>query len=156
MRDPISKKNLDGYGAPIIPWEKVQKRLQQRITQAPKTGGPDRHTAWLATTNPDGKPYVMPVGMFVDDSFYFTSGPETRKAKNIARNPSSVITIATQDFDLVIEGPARRIVESAQLKRIAVAFAHEGWKPTVVKGGSQRSTVRRAQDRPVARVRSEA
>ena len=77
MKDPISKKNLDGYGAPIIPWEKVHKRLQQRITQAPKTGGPDRHTAWLATTNPDGKPHVMPVGvMFVDDAFYFTAGKD--------------------------------------------------------------------------------
>src|SRR5690349_16796169 len=26
LENPISKKNLDGYGAPIIPWEKVHKR----------------------------------------------------------------------------------------------------------------------------------
>ena len=131
MKDPISKKNLDGYGAPIIPWEKVHKRLQQRITQAPKTGGPDRHTAWLATTNPDGKPHVMPVGvMLVDDAFYFTAGPKTRKARNIARSPNSVITIATHDFDLVVEGPARRIVDSARLKRIAEAFTAEYSAPS--------------------------
>ena len=136
MTDPISRKNLDGYGAPIIPWEKVHKRLLQRISQAPNTGGPERHTAWLATTNPDGKPHVMPVGiMVVDGSFYFTSGPKTLKARNIARNPDSVITIATHDFDLVIEGPARRIVDSARLKRIAEAFAAGGWKPTVVEEG---------------------
>src|SRR5206468_7607111 len=61
LEEPISKRNLDGYGAPIIPWEKVQKRLHKGISQAPKTGGPDRHTAWLATVNPDGKPHVMPV-----------------------------------------------------------------------------------------------
>ena len=136
MKDPISKKNLDGYGAPIIPWEKVQKLLLQRIPQATKTGGPGRHTFWLATTNPDGKPHVMPVGIvFLDDCFYFTAGPRTRKAMNIARNPNTAITIATHDFDLVIEGPARRIVDSSRLKRIAEAFTHEGWKPTTVKEG---------------------
>ena len=136
MKDPISKKNLDGYGAPIIPWEKVHKLLLQRIPQATKTGGPGRHTFWLATTNPYGKPQGMPVGiMIVDDSFYFTSGPKTRKARNIAHNPNTVITIATQDFDLVIEGPARRVVDSARLKRIAEAFTEGGWKPTVVKEG---------------------
>jgi hypothetical protein len=78
----------------------------------------------------------MPVGvLFVDDAFYFTAGPKTRKARNIARNPNSVITIATHDFDLVVEGPARRIEDSTRLKRIAEAFTAAGWKPTVVKGG---------------------
>ncbi len=91
MKDPSSKKNLDGYGAPIIPWEKVHKRIQKGFTQAPKTGGPDRHTAWLATVRPDGKPHVMPIGvLFVDDAFYFNTGPKTLKARNIARDPSSV------------------------------------------------------------------
>ncbi len=136
MKDPISKKNLDGYGAPIIPWERVYGRMTKGFTQAPKTGGPDRHTAWLATVRPDGKPHVMPIGvLFVDDAFYFNTGPKTRKARNIARNPSSVITIATDDFDLVIQGPARRIVDAAHLQRIADAFKKQGWEPTVVKGG---------------------
>ncbi len=136
MKDPISKRNLDGYGAPIIPWEKVQKRLQRGISQAPKTGGPDRHTAWLATVRLDGKPHVMPVGiLYVDDAFYFNAGPKTRKARNIARNPNCVITIATHNFDLVVEGPATKIVDSAGLKRIADAYAKVGWIPTVVKGG---------------------
>jgi hypothetical protein len=78
----------------------------------------------------------MPVGvMFVDDAFYFTAGPKTRKAKNIERNSNSVITIATNDFDLVVEGPARRILDPSRLKRIAQAFTEGGWKPTVVKEG---------------------
>ncbi len=136
LKEPTSKKNLDGYGAPIIPWQKVRNRLQQKISQAPKTGGPDRHTAWLATSNPDGKPHVMPVGiLFIDDAFYFTSGPKTRKARNIAHNPDSVISIATHDFDLVVEGSATRVVDQAHLQRIADAFKKEGWEPTVVKGG---------------------
>jgi nitroimidazol reductase NimA-like FMN-containing flavoprotein (pyridoxamine 5'-phosphate oxidase superfamily) len=136
LKDPTSKKNLDGYGAPIIPWETVHKRMQNGFTQAPKTGGPGRHTAWLSTVRPDGKPHVMPIGvLFVDNAFYFNTGPKTRKARNIARNPSSVITIATDDFDLVIQGPARRIEDTAHLQRIADAFKKQGWEPTVVKGG---------------------
>jgi len=136
LKDPISKKNLDGYGAPIIPWEKVHKRMREGFTQAPKTGGPDRHTAWLATVRPDGKPHVMPIGvLFVDDAFYFNTGPKTRKARNIARNPSSVITLATDDFDLIVQGRSKRIVDPARLQRIADAFRKEGWEPTVVKGG---------------------
>jgi hypothetical protein len=78
----------------------------------------------------------MPVGiMYIDDAIYFTAGPKTRKAKNIAHNPDSVITVATHDFDLVVEGPATRVIDPARLKRIAEAFTAEGWKPTVVKGG---------------------
>src|SRR5438445_9445901 len=53
----------------------------ERNLSSSETGGPDRHTAWLATVNPDGRPHVMPVGtLYVDDTFYFTAGPKTRKA----------------------------------------------------------------------------
>jgi nitroimidazol reductase NimA-like FMN-containing flavoprotein (pyridoxamine 5'-phosphate oxidase superfamily) len=136
LKDPISKKNLDGYGAPIIQWEKVLKRMQQGFTQAPKTGGPGRHTAWLATVHPDGRPHVMPIGvLFIDDTFYFNTGPKSRKARNIARNPSCVITIATDDFDIIVQGPAKRIVDPGRLQGIAEAFKKGGWEPTVVEGG---------------------
>jgi hypothetical protein len=78
----------------------------------------------------------MPIGvLFVEDAFYFNTGPKTRKARNIARNPHCVITIATNYFDLVVEGPATRIVDHAGLRRIADAFKKQGWEPTVVKGG---------------------
>jgi len=134
LKEPISKKNLDGYGAPLIPWEKVRKRLHEGFTQAPKTGGPDRHTAWLATVRPDGRPHVMPVGiLLIDGTFYFTSGPKTRKAKNLTRNPNCVITLATHDFDFVVEGAALKVVDPAKLRQIADAYAKQGWKPTVVK-----------------------
>src|SRR2546430_1482904 len=31
-------------------WARVRERLDQGVTQPPGTGGPDRHTYWLATT----------------------------------------------------------------------------------------------------------
>jgi hypothetical protein len=62
-REPKTERNLDGYGAPLIPWTKVRERLEQGMTQAPGSGGPDRHTCWLATVRPDGRPHVMPLGV---------------------------------------------------------------------------------------------
>src|SRR6266545_2450271 len=136
VKDPVAEQNLDGYGAPLIPWAKVRARLEEGLTQAPETGGPARHTCWLATVRPDGRPHVMPLGvLFVDGKFYFNAGPGTRKARNLAANPQCVITVATHPFDLVVEGEAVKVTDEATLQRIAEAYAAEGWEPTV-RGGA--------------------
>ena len=130
-----AERNLDGYGAPLIPWTRVRERLDRGLTQAPGTGGPDRHTAWLATVRPDGRPHVMPLGiLWVDGAFYFNSGAGTGKAKNLARNPHCVLTIATHDFDLVVEGDAEKVTGEARLQRIADAYRVQGWPATVREG----------------------
>ena len=64
VKDPEQQKNLDGYNAPPISWERVRDRLDGGITQAPDTGGPNRHTIWLATVDSDGAPHTVPVGAF--------------------------------------------------------------------------------------------
>src|SRR5437870_6017512 len=99
--------------------------------------GRTRSTHCLAGNRQSGRQtHVMPVGtLYVDDAFYFTAGPKTRKAVNIARNPNCVITIATHDFDLVFEGPATKIVDPARLRQIAEMYMKEGWSPTIVKDG---------------------
>ena len=61
--EPVDERNLDGYGAPPIPWSKVRERLEEGFTQAPGSGGPARHTCWLATVHPDGRPNVVPLGV---------------------------------------------------------------------------------------------
>src|SRR5258707_12744264 len=74
-REPKAERNLDGYGAPPIPWRSVRERLEQGLSQAPGSGGPYRHTCWLATVRPDGRPHVMPLGvLWVDGAFYFNAG----------------------------------------------------------------------------------
>ena len=134
-KEPLSERNLDGYDAPPIAWARVRERLDQGVTQPPGTGGPDRHTYWLATTNPDGSPHVMPLGVFwVDGAFYFNAGPGTRKARNLANDSRCVITVATHPFDLVVEGEAVKVTDDAELRRIADVFAAEGWESTVRDG----------------------
>jgi hypothetical protein len=134
-KQPVAEKNLDGYGAPLIPWNRVRERLEQGLTQGPGSGGPGRHTCWLATVRPNGRPHVMPLGvLWVEDAFYFTAGPATRKAKNLAGNPHCVITVATHDFDLVVEGEAMKVADETRLQQIADVYAVSGWQPTVRDG----------------------
>jgi hypothetical protein len=136
-REPTSERNLDGYGAPTIPWEKVRDVLSRTIPQEPGAGGLDRHTCWLATVRPDGRPHVMPLGVLqLDGAFYFTSGAGARKAKNLAQDPHCVITVATRDFDLVLEGTAVKVTDPAEVARVAEAFRADGWPASVDESGT--------------------
>jgi len=50
----MEAKNLaDLYDLPLVDWGLIESRLRDGLSQAPGTGGPDRHTCWLATINPD-------------------------------------------------------------------------------------------------------
>jgi len=127
-------KNLDGYGTPPIDWQRVRDVLTSDITQGPDSGGPNRHTTWLTTINPDGSPHVTPVGAIQLDGFwYFTSGPGTRKSRNIAADPRCVISIATDPFDLVLEGSALRVADADVLRSVADEYNRGGW-PARVEG----------------------
>jgi hypothetical protein len=130
----ITQRNLSGYDLPVIEWDRVRRALATDYTQAPGTGGPDRHTSWLTTTNADGSPHVRPVGAVqVDGVRYFNSGPATRKSRNIAADPQCVLSIATQQFDLVIEGHAVRVTDVDELNTVVEVFRRGGW-PAQVDG----------------------
>jgi Pyridoxamine 5'-phosphate oxidase len=125
---PTSERNLDGYGAPPIDWARVGEVLDSTLTQGPDTGGPNRHTTWLTTINPDGSPHVMPLGVGnVNGTWYFTSGPGTRKSRNLARDPRCVVSVATHPFDLVVEGTAERVIDQVELQAVADMYVADGW-----------------------------
>jgi pyridoxine/pyridoxamine 5'-phosphate oxidase len=132
---PVDEKNLDGYDAPPIPWNKVRARIDEGFTQAPDTGGPNRHTCWLATVDPQGRPDVRPLGVLcIDGAFYFNSGAGTRKSRNLAGDPRCTLTVATHPFDLVVEGEASVVTDDATLRRVAQEFTDHGWEATVQDG----------------------
>ena len=132
--EPIAARNLDGYDAPMIEWARVRTVLEDQYTQAPGTGGPDRHTHWLTTTNPDGSAHVRPLGaLAVDGTLYFVSGAGTRKSRNVARDPRCAISVSNQSFDIVIEGTAAQVVDPTELQTVAAAYAAQGW-PARVEG----------------------
>jgi pyridoxine/pyridoxamine 5'-phosphate oxidase len=133
----MDTRNLgDLYGLPLIDWADVQARLGTPITQAPGTGGPSRHTFWLTTINPDGSPHVTGVGAtYVDGSFWFQTGERSRKAKNLARDPRCALSLATDEFDLVIEGHAGQVTDPPTVAAMAARWADEGWPARVDESG---------------------
>ena len=133
----MEAKNLgDLYDLPLVDWSMVTKRLAEGMTQAPSTGGPDRHTCWLATIHADGSPHVTGIGaIWVDDGFWFETGERTRKARNIARDPRCTLSIATREFDLVVEGEASRITDPPIVAAMAERWATEGWPCRVDETG---------------------
>lgn len=125
------EKNLDGYGSAPLEWERVTESLDKtRDLDALDAAG----RYWLATTRPDGRPHVMPVGIVWDSGkFYFTAGAGTQKAKNLAWDPHCVITVAAPRTDVVVEGEAQMIRDEEELRRVATLF--KDWGPEV-RGGA--------------------
>ncbi len=130
VMEPIRLDHI--YDTPLIDWARVEARLDEGITQAPGTGGPDRHTCWLATVNPDGSPHVTGIGaLWADGAFWFETGAGTRKAKNIDRDPRCTLSVATHEFDLVAEGRAERVTDRTTVAAMAARWAAEGWPARV-------------------------
>jgi PPOX class probable F420-dependent enzyme len=122
----------DQYGLPQLDWARIQARLDAGVDQAPGSGGPDRHTCWLTTLNPDGSPHVTGVGaLWVDGAFWFETGERTRKGRNLARDPRCALSVATHDFDLVVEGTAGQVTDPQVVAAMAARWAAGGWPARV-------------------------
>ncbi len=66
-------------GSGLLTWSHVV----QRLTEA--------HTYWVVTTTPKGKPHTTPVwGIWTDGCFYFGTDRNSRQARYLAQNPSSL------------------------------------------------------------------
>jgi hypothetical protein len=132
----MDTRNLaDLYDLPLVDWTAITARLDDGLTQAPGTGGPNRHTCWLATLNPDGSPHVNGVGaIWVDGSFWFETGRQTRKGRNLARDPRCTLSLATLEFDLVVEGEASLVSDPATVAKMAAVWA-EDWPCKVDESG---------------------
>ena len=136
-RTTVEARNLaELYDLSVLDWEGISDRLAQGLTQAPGTGGPDRHTCWLATINEDGRPHVTGVGaLWVEDTFWFETGEQTRKGKNLARDPRCTLSVATHEFDLVVEGIAQQVKDSPTVALLAEKWRDQGWPARVDETG---------------------
>jgi PPOX class probable F420-dependent enzyme len=116
------------YHLPVLDWADVAARLEAGLGQAPGSGGPDRHTCWLATINADGSPHVTGVGaLWAEGCWWFETGKGTRKGKNLARDPRCTLSVAAREFDLVVEGEATLVTDPATVADLARRWAAEGW-----------------------------
>ena len=125
----MDQKNLaDLYKLDPIPWKVALDALESADAQ--------KHTPFLATTRPDGRPHVAGVGALWDDGrVYVVSGPQTRKSRNLAKNPNCAVSMSLPGIDLVIEGKAAKVTDDATLQRLAKRYGDQGW-PAKVKDGA--------------------
>lgn len=101
------------------------------------------HLFWIATVRPDGRPHVTPlVGVWLDDTLYFATGPEEQKAANLRHNAQVTLTTGCSEWergvDVVVEGEAERVTERPLLARLAKAWARKWdgqWQYEVGDGG---------------------
>jgi len=127
----MREQNLDIYGHGPIPWSRALKQLGA-LAREEGPGG----TCWLATTDSDGRPHLAAVGaIWVDDKFYFVSGPRLRKSRNLAANSRCAMSVSLDDIDVVVEGTARKVSDASTLERVANLYAALGW-PAQASGGA--------------------
>lgn len=127
----------DLYELSPLDWGPIAARLDDGLTQAPGTGGPDRHTCWLATVNRDGSPHITGVGaIWVDGAFWFETGDRTRKATNLSRDPRCTLSVATREFDLVVDGLAGKVTDPSTVAAMAARWAAVGWPARVDDSGT--------------------
>jgi len=119
-QDSLVSTEIHGFsqpGAVPTPWPVAQ----EQITAA--------ETFWISTVRPGGRPHVTPlIAVWHDDAIWFATGPDERKALNLARNLSVVLTTGQSDLvagalDIVLEGVAEQVTDDAELEPVAAAFA---------------------------------
>lgn len=95
----------------LKPWSWADERLEKS------------HNYWIATSRPDGRPHLMLVwGVWWDGAFWFTTGPKTRKSKNLASEPHCAIGTDKADEAVIVEGIAEETTDRAVWKKFAAVY----------------------------------
>jgi PPOX class probable F420-dependent enzyme len=112
-------------GTGLLPWSWAEERLL------------NARNYWVATTRPDGRPHCMPVwGIWLDGTFYFSTGPRSQKARNLARSPRCVVCPERADEAVILEGVAEEITDPSLLKRFREVYeAKYQWDMDTSAGG---------------------
>jgi len=91
---------MPGYGLPentkgLLPWKWAEQRLKKS------------HNYWITTVKPDRAPHTMVVwGLWLDGAFLFSTGSQSRKARNLAANQKCVVCNEDAHEAVIVEGTA--------------------------------------------------
>jgi general stress protein 26 len=78
---------------------------------------------WVTTVRRDGRPHMTPlVAVWLDEALYFCTGPSEQKAVNLRHNQEVILSTGCNQWDegidVVVEGTARRVTDTATLERL--------------------------------------
>jgi len=109
LKPKSSRPLMPGYGLPagnkgLLLWAWADERLKKS------------HNYWITTVKPNGSPHTMVVwGLWQQGRFLFSTGSESRKARNLAQKPNCVVCTEHAHEAVIVEGiaeiadvPARR------------------------------------------------
>jgi hypothetical protein len=106
-----------GYGFPkgtkgLLPWSWAEQRLKKS------------HNYWITTVKPDGSPHTSPHtmvvwGLWQDGRLLFSTGSQSRKARNLAQNPNCVVCTEQANEAVIVEGVAEIADVRARRKFLA-------------------------------------
>jgi len=113
-----SRPSMPGYGLEpadggegLLPWSWARQRLATT------------RNYFFSTTRPDGGPHVMILwGLWLEDTFQFSTGRTSRKARNLEVNPRCVVCPDGADDAVIVEGVASELTDAAMQKAFFAAY----------------------------------
>src|SRR5262249_9715670 len=68
-------------------------------------------------------PHVMPIwGVWMDGAFYFSTGKNAVKTRNLESNPNCVLCPGDADEAVIVEGTAKKLVDRKKLAKFGRAY----------------------------------
>ena len=122
-----SRPHATGYGFPkgkkgLLSWSWAEQRLKKS------------HNYWITTVKPDGSPHTMVVwGLWQDGQFLFSTGSQSCKARNLAKNPRCIVCTEDADEAIILEGGAEIADVEARRKLIPAYQRKYHWDLSSMK-----------------------
>lgn len=118
MQFLASRPHMPGYGLAgpkqgggLLPWSWAEMRLTRS------------HNYWLSTVTREGRPHTMAVwGVWSADSFLFSTGGSSRKARNLAFDPRCTVVAEDAAEAVIVEGTASLLTDRDQLEALAEEY----------------------------------
>lgn len=122
--EPIAEKLSSPDGTPLtaLTWADARKALT------------DSEDYLLATSGAGGRVHLVPVlAVWLEGTICFSAIRQTRKTRDLTENDNCAITVPGHDVDLVVEGTAHLVRDTARLHLIADLFPtkYPWWHPLV-------------------------
>jgi hypothetical protein len=100
----------------LVPWTRARELLERAAGY------------WLSTTDPDGAPHlVQQWGAWVDGRWYFEGSPDTRWARNLARDKRAAMSVERGSEIVIVYGEVTlgARAEPPTLAEVARAYARK-------------------------------
>lgn len=127
-----SRIGTPGYGFPkgtkgLLPWSWAEQRLNKS------------HNYWIITVKPGSSPHTVSPhamvvwGMWQDGRFLFSTGSQSRKARNLAANPNCIVCTEDAAEAVIVEGIAELAGVPARRKMIPAYQRKYDWDLSSMK-----------------------